>query len=143
MALLAAIVLLALSAALVVGTVSLARAMRRAASTTRALARVETGASRAFGEVLQHWNEQLDSLPAGSGVTVSLDPEAHESEPPLERHAWVAHIANGLYAVTVELCAFDCSHPVARRRVRLWLQQTPGRPSPPPLVTPWAFSDLY
>jgi hypothetical protein len=47
--------------------------------------------------------------------------------------------------VTVELCASDCAHPVAQRRVRLWLQRsaTPGDSARPALVTSWAFSDLY
>lgn len=145
MALLAAIVLLALSSALVVGTVSSARALRRAATTTRARARVETGVARAFGEVLQHWNGQLDSLAAGAGIAVPLDTEPLESGRSLERRARVAHVGNGLYALTVDLCAYDCAHPVAQRRARLWLQRSPapGDSSPPVLVTPWAFSDLY
>src|SRR5690242_14733944 len=105
MALLAAILLLALSSALVVGAVSLSRALRRAATTTRARARVETGAVRAFGEVLQHWNGRLDSLPAGASVAVALDTEMTEAGRPLVRQARVAHVANGLYAVTVDLCA--------------------------------------
>lgn len=143
MALLAAILLLALSTALVVGTVSVARALRRAAITSSARARVESGAARAFGEVLQHWSGELDSLPARAAVAVPLDTEVSDAWPPLEHRARVSHVGNGLYAVTVDLCAFDCAHPIARRRARLWLQRPPGDSAPPRPVTPWAFSDLY
>jgi hypothetical protein len=145
MALLAAIVLLALSTALVVGTFSLAHALRRAALSSVLRARVDEGVARAFGEVLQGWSPALDSLVPGGSATVALPPEPLAAGPPLQRRARVEHVTNGLYAITVDLCAYDCAAPLAQRRARLWLQRgaAAGQPIPPQLVTPWAFVDLY
>jgi len=145
MALLAAIVLLALSTALVVGTFSLGRSLRHAGSTTSARVRVDEGVARALGEVLQGWSAVLDSLPVGDSRMVALPAEPLDAGPPLERHARVQHVTNALYAVTVQLCAFDCSAPIAQRRARLWLQRnaSAGHSAAPPLVTPWPFVDLY
>lgn len=152
-ALLAALVLLALSAALATATFSAAHAVRRAARTSRARARVETGVRRAFGEVLTGWSAALDSIPVGRSVDVALDVEPAEAGPPLVRHARVERVTAVLYAVTVDLYAFDREHPLARRRARLWLErqasatESPGAVAaalaPPVVVTPWAFADLY
>jgi hypothetical protein len=145
MALLAAIVLLAMSTALVVGTFSLARALRRAATSNVARTRVEEGIWRAFGDALQGWSVALDSLPAGGSIALALPGEPLDAVPRLQRLARVEHVANGLYAITVELCAYDCAAPLAQRRARLWLQRATaaGQSVPPQLVTPWAFVDLY
>ena len=144
-ALLAAIVMLALASAVVVGTFSLSRALRRAATTTRARARVESGVTRALGESLQGWNSGFDSLPAGTSVAVLLSTDTLEPGLPMTRRARVSHVGMGLYAVGVEICVPDCAHPIAQRRARLWLQRNAADADSvrPALVTPWAFSDLY
>ena len=153
MALLAALVLLALSAALATATFSAAHAMRRASLTALAEVRVETGVRRAFGEVLAAWGTALDTLPVGATVDVVLGVEPSDAGPPIERRAQVQRVADGLYAMTVELRAFTRERPVARRRVRLWLERpaaaapSPADSAPPPgppvLVTLWPFADLY
>jgi hypothetical protein len=152
MALLAALVLLALSAAMATATFSAAHAMRRAARTTRARDRVETGVWRAFGEVIIGWTATLDSIPVGSHVDVPLPSEPADAGPPLVRRARVGRVAEGLYAVTVDLRAFTRERPLARRRARLWLERmdmggppgdTPAPVTPPVVVTHWAFVDLY
>ena len=149
MALLAALVLLALSAALATGTFSAARAMRRAAITTGARVRVEIGVRRAFAELLTGWSAAQDSIPVGSGVNVALEAEPAEAGPPLVRRARVDRVSERLYSITVELYAFSRERPVARRRARLWLERpaavngVPGALTPPAIVTPWAFGDLY
>lgn len=144
-ALLAATVLLALGSALVVGTFSLSRALRRAAITTRARARVETGVTRALGEVLQAWSAVFDSLPAGASVAVTLGADTLDPGLPLRRRVSVSHVELDLYAVTVDVCAIDCAHPLAQRRARLWLRRpmVAGDSAAPAPVTSWAFSDLY
>lgn len=144
-ALLAATVLLALASALVVGTFSLSRALRRAAATTRARARVETGVTRAFGEVLQGWSVRLDSLPAGASVAATLGADTLDPGLVLRRRVSVSHVDHDLYAVTVDVCALDCAHPLAQRRARLWLRRSlvAGDSAPPAPVTSWALSDLY
>ena len=151
-ALLAALVLLALSAALATATFSAAHAMRRAALTARARVRVDTEVRRAFAEVLAHWSAGLDTMPIGTGVEVPLDSEPASASPPLVRSGRVQRVADGLYAVTVDLRAFASDHPLARRRARLWLERPPGSPPPsgfpavsppPPVVTPWGLDDLY
>lgn len=151
-ALLAALVLLALSAALSIATFSAAHAMRRAARTARTRARVEMEVRRAFAEVLVQWSAALDTMPVGSGVAVTLDSEPPGAGQPLLRSARVDRVADGLFAVTVDVRAFTSAHPLARRRGRLWLERPPmsappsappGAPPPPPLVTPWPFADLY
>jgi hypothetical protein len=147
-----ALVLLALSAALATATFSAARALRRAALTTRLRARVEVGVQRAFGEVLAAWTPALDTMPVGSGVEVALPPEPADAGPPLLRHARVVRMAEGLYAVTVDLSAVTSQRVLARRRARLWLERpvpgdstNPGSPpsAAPVVVTEWAFGDLY
>ena len=106
MALLVALVLLALSAALAAATFSAAHAMRRAALTALASVRVETGVRRAFGDVLVTLERSVRYPPGGSCGSRTLHPEPVDAGPPLERRARVAHVADGLYAVTVELFAF-------------------------------------
>lgn len=148
-----ALVLLALCAALAAATFSAAHAMRRAASTALASVRVDSGVRRALGEVLVTWSAALDTLPVSAVVDVTLPPESFDAGPPLERRARVAHVADGLYAVTVELYAFTRTRPAARRRARLWLQRPPGAASSSPdsvsppvrpvVVTLWPFADLY
>lgn len=152
-ALLAALVLLALSAALATATFSAAHAMRRAAFTALTSARVETGVRRAFGEVLATWTAALDTLPVGGAVDIVLGAEPLDAGPPLERRARVQRVQEGLYAVTVELCAFSRERPVARRRARLWLERpAAAAPSPADSVSPlvplarvthWPLADLY
>lgn len=153
MALLFALVLLALSAALATATFSAARAVRRAALTTQARARVHAGVRRAFAEVLAGWSVALDTMPIGSRVDVPLAPEPADAGLPLIRGAKVERVTAERYAVTVDLRAFGLERPVARRRARLWLERpVPAAPSPgalpaalapPGIVTPWAFTDLY
>ena len=146
MALLGAMVLLALSAALVTGTFSAARALRRAALLRRAQARVETGVQRAFGEVLAQWSPALDSLPVASGIDLPLDVEPPDAGPPLVRRAHVQHVTDRLFAVTADVRAFGWDHPLAQRRARLWLTRaevTEGAPTSLVPVTPWPFADLY
>ena len=151
-ALLGALVLLALSAALATATFSAARALQRAALVTRARARVEAAIPRAFAEVLAGWNGALDSLVVGGVVEVALGGERATDGPPLGRSARVKRTTERLYAVTVDVRAFGGEHPLARRRARLWLERPAGAQpaplpngasTPPPFVTPWAFSDLY
>lgn len=151
-ALLAALVMLALSAALATATFSAAHAMRRAALTTQARERVETEVRRALGEVLVGWTASLDSIPVGSHADVPLPPEPAESGPPIVRTARVGRVADGLYEITTDVRAFTSVRPLARRRARLWLErrradessgEAPPAAAPPVVVTHWAFVDLY
>ncbi|HEX6600870.1 MAG TPA: hypothetical protein VF034_16265 [Gemmatimonadaceae bacterium] len=152
MALVAALVLLALSAALATATFSASRAMRRAALLTRTRARVEAAVPRAFADVLAGWSAVMDTLPVGDASEVKLASDSAADGPPLGRTAWVNRTTDRLYAITVDIRAFGDDHPLARRHARLWLERPAGaEPSagaggmsyPPPFVTPWAFSDLY
>lgn len=152
MALLGALVLLVLSAALVTATVSAAHAMRRAALSTRARARVEAGVRRAFAEVLVQWSVALDSMPIGAGAYVALDSEPASDGLPLIRTARVERTAGDVYAVTVDVRAFTWDHPLAQRRARLWLERPPvqqgeggadAASTAPQFVTPWGLADLY
>ena len=144
-ALLGAMMLLALASALVVGTFSLARSLRRAAITAHARARAESGVPRALGEVLQGWNPVLDSLTPDGGIAVILGTDTLDAGTPVGRLARVARVGTDLYTITVDVCAYDCAHPIAQRRARLWLRRTtsPADSAGPTVVTPWAFSDLY
>jgi len=153
MALLAALVILALSAAMATATFSAARAVQRAALTTQARVRVDAGVRRAFAEVLAGWSVALDTMPIGSRVTFPLGPEPADAGPSLIRSARVERVTAQRYAVTVDLRAFALERPVARRRARLWLERPlpaaappdvmPAVLAPPVIVTPWAFVDLY
>jgi len=148
MALLAALILLALSAALATAIFSAAQASRRASRTTRARVRVEVGVRRAFAEVLQGWTAALDTLPLGMAARVALDSEPAMDGPPLLRTAQVERVTADFYAITVDLRAFSIDHPMAHRRARLWVERTArdsagGPPIAPLVVTPWGFADLY
>ena len=89
MALVAALALLALSAALATATFSAARAMRRAALLARARARVEAGVPRAFADVLAGWDAAMDTLPVGEVMEVKLASDSVMGGPPLGRTARV------------------------------------------------------
>ena len=119
---------------------------------TRVRARVEAGVPRAFAEVLAGWNPALDSLVVGGVVEIGLASDPAGDGPRVMRAARVERTTDRLYSVTVDLQAIDREYRLARRRARLWLergaagQPSPvagGAPAPPPLVTPWALSDLY
>ena len=150
MALLAALLLLALSAAFATATFSAARAMRRAALAARMRSRVESGVPRAFAELLVGWNGALDTLGVGGVMELALHSDSADG-PPLERTVRVERTTDRLYAVTVDIQAPGGVRPLARRRARLWLERLVAPPPPvgagavppPPFVTPWALSDLY
>lgn len=150
MALLAALLLLALSAAFATATFSAARAMRRAALAARVRSRVESGIPRAFAEVLVGWSAALDTLEVGGVRELALHADSADG-PLLVRTARVERTTDRLYAVTVDIQALGGVRPLARRRARLWLERPVSAPPPagagavlpPPFVTPWALSDLY
>ena len=98
-ALFAALVLLALSAALVAATFSAARARRHAAMVTRVRARVEAGVPRAFAEVLAGWNPALDSLVVGGVVEIGLASDPAGDGPRVMRAARVERTTDRLYSV--------------------------------------------
>ena len=148
MALLMALVLLTLSAALLAGAFAASRGAARSARSTRLIARVDTGARRALGEVVQSWGTQLDELAVGTSAEPALPDEPGETGPALVRNARVRRLTERLYVVSVDVRAFERTMPVARRRALIMLER-PARtdslaPMPRPLpLRRWSVADLY
>lgn len=144
-ALLAALAMLALSAALLAGSFAAARATTRSARTAGITARVETGTRRAFGELLSGWDASLDSLVVGGAAEPVLGADTGAT-PPLVRRARVLRIDDRLFVVTVDVRAFARDRPVAQRRARLLLERPAADTAPasrPVPIRRWSLEDLY
>ena len=118
-ALVAALALLALASALVLGTFGAGRAMSRATATARAAVRADAGARRALAHVVAGWEGSLDSLAVGAVVARSL-PEEGEGAPPLTVSATVRRLYDAVFLVVVDARVTNGSALIARRRYR-WL----------------------
>lgn len=147
-ALLSALALLALSAALLAGSFAAARAMIRSARSTLAVARADTGARRALGELLSGWSPALDSLAVGGVMEAPLEAEPVDARPALIRRARVWRVTDRSYVLSVQVRTFDWSTPTAERRMRLLLERPARVDSTAPLAAPvpvtrWSLADLY
>ena len=148
MALLMALVLLTLSAALLAGAFAASRAAARSARSTRLIARVDTGARRALGEVIQSWTTQLDELPVGASAELTLPDDSGEAGPALVRNARVQRLTERLYVVSVDVCAFERARPAAQRSASIVLERPVRADSVAPMPRPlplrrWSIADLY
>jgi hypothetical protein len=146
--LLSALALLALSAALLAGSFAAARAMIRSARSTLAVARADTGARRAVGELLTGWSPALDSLAVDAVAEPPLAAEPVEARPALIRRARVWRVTDRSYVLSVQVRTFDWSMPTAERRMRLLLERPARVDSAAPLAAPvpvtrWSLADLY
>ena len=122
--------------------------MMQSARTTRAMARAETGAQHAIGEVLSGWRAQYDSLAVGGFVEPSLAPEPLAASPALVRRARVLRITDRVYVISVDVRAFEWAMPIAQRRVRLVLERPVSIDSTAPSAVPvpisrWSVAELY
>jgi hypothetical protein len=118
-ALVAALALLALASALVLGTFGAGRAMSRATANARAAVRADAGARRALARVVAGWEGSLDSMPAGAVVARPLT-EDDERAPPLILSATVRRLSEAVFLIVVDARVTSGSALIARRRYR-WL----------------------
>lgn len=144
-ALVAALALLALASALVVGTFSAGRAMSRATATARAAARADAGARRALARVIAGWDGSLESLPAGATVGRAL-PADDEQTPPLIVSASVRRLRDDVFLVVVDVGATAGPALLARRRYRLLVERpassdTSRRGLAPSVLVAWALDE--
>jgi hypothetical protein len=144
-ALLAALALLALAAALVVGTFGAGRAMSRATVAAHAAARADAGARRALAQALAGWESSLDSLPIGAVVARFLsndDPGA----PPLVVSARIRRLRGDVFLIVTEAKVSVGATLVARRRYRLLVERASAGDTTRRVVTPsplaeWALDE--
>jgi hypothetical protein len=164
-ALVAALALLALSAALLAGAAAIATAMARSVRAERARLEVEAHARHALASVLADWGREADSLPVGRWVERELSPSergAGTGRMSATGRLRIQRLAPGLYAVVVDV-RIGPSPSVARQRLRLLVTRplipvaldsagsSPGdsatvlarvRGAPAPIAR-WSAADLY
>lgn len=122
MALVAALGLMMLAGALLVGTALASVELGRATRTLGAAARAESEVRRGMALVLQAWDAGLDSLPIGASAArpaaaVVVDGVA------VRVRTHVQRLGRGLYAASVAVQIGDSAAPLAARRARLLLRR--------------------
>ena len=155
-ALVAALALLALSAALLVGAATIATALARSARTEHASLAVEAGARHALASVLAAWPD-ADALAVGQGMERELTALeiGGDGRPAMVGMLRVQRLTTSLYAVVVDVRA---GAPVAaRHRLRLLVARAAvtdsvhgdstlsggaSRGAPAPILR-WSAADLY
>jgi hypothetical protein len=161
----AALALLALSAALLAGALAIATAMARSVRSERAALEVEARSRHALASVLAGWGSEADSLPVGGWIERELSPSergAGAGSMPASGRLRMQRLAPGLYAVVVDV-RIGPAPAVARQRLRLLVTRplipialdsaclSPGdsgtvlarvRGAPAPIAR-WSAADLY
>jgi hypothetical protein len=163
-ALVAALALLALSAALLIIALAIAGAQLRSARSERAALDVDARTRHALASVLAGWGGGPDSLADGASVDRALSPGERgvDDGMPSSGTLRIQHLGGGLYAVAVDV-RIGAAPTVARRRLRLLVRRPPvvvavdtsaivpgdsgvavlhGRGPPAPIAR-WSVSDLY
>jgi hypothetical protein len=165
-ALVAALMLLALSAALLIIAVVIAGAQLRAARSERAALDVDARARHALASVLAGWDGGPDSLADGASMDRALslaERGGDDGGMPSSGTLRIQHVGGGLYAVAVDV-SIGTAPTVARERLRLLVRRPPivvaidtstagvpgdtgaalmhGRGPPAPIAR-WSVADLY
>ena len=164
-ALLAALALLALSAALLVIALAISGAQLRSARSERAALDADARARHALASVLGGWEAGYDSLAVGASVERALSPSERGADDGAMTTSGQLHVQRlgvGLYVVAVDV-GIGAAPTVARQRLRLLVRRAPiavaadtsaaairdssdalvlGRGPPTPLAR-WSVADLY
>jgi hypothetical protein len=120
-ALVAALALLALSAALLIGALAISSAQLRSARSERLALESETRARYALAAVLSAWGHDIDSLQVGTGLERALSSAERGPDHggiPSSGGLRVQRLAGGLWAVVVDM-RVGAPPLVARQRLRL------------------------
>lgn len=164
-ALVAALALLALSAALLAGAVAIVTARTRSIRSERAALEADAHARHALAVVLADWGPGTDSLPVGGWVGRELSPRERGGGPggmPSSGRVRLQRLAPGLYAVAVDV-RIGTAPSLARQRLRLLVMRpellvkldSAGAPPgdsgtvrarirrPPVPIARWSAADLY
>ena len=155
-ALVTALALLALSAALLVGAVTIATALARSARTERASLAADASARHALATVLATWGDG-DALAVGQGLERELTVAETGGDPrsPTAGRLRIQRLTTGLFAIAVDVRA-GAPTP-ARLRLRLLvarprvadtvsrdsLAATPTARGVPAPILRWSAADLY
>lgn len=146
--LLAALALLALAAALLVGMASASRRIGRAGRSQAAMLVADAESRRALAGYVATWGASADALPVGGTLVASAASTAGVSSFPVGVRLRLQRLTQSRYVLAVECAVGPDSVIFARRRLRLLLERPTATDStaallPPTPVAVWSFADLY
>ena len=145
--LVAALALLTLAAALIVGASTLARASSRTARVYLATFTAETEARRALASLLASWPAASDTLSVGRTLLVEGSDRA-QGELVSRSALRLLRLSRTTYSLSVDCRVGAWAAPLARRRLRLLLRRAVqvdtlvARDTPRPIAR-WPFDELY
>jgi hypothetical protein len=140
--------LLALAAALLVGTASASSRIVRAGRSRAAMLIADAESRRALGNFVANWSGAADALPVGAALGTNSSSTAGLGAMPVRVRLRLQRLAQLRYALAVECLVGPDSMVLARRRMRVLLARpatvdsTLGTLPPVPVAT-WSFADLF
>jgi hypothetical protein len=148
MALLVAVALLALSAALLVGTFAASTSAMHAERLARSAARADGLARRGLADALGSWTPGDDSLTIGQSNTRLAPQFAADDGVPADGDVRITRVSRMLFAITSEARVGRRGAIAATRRYRLLVERrmndsgvaVPGEPTP---IARWSLYELY
>ena len=148
-AVLVALAFLALGAALLAGSAEAGRSAQRSVQSYEATLLAGTESRAAVAEFVQGWNAALDSIPVGTGLSVTVGPRARgSSEATVMTRVHLHRLTLARFVVTLDCQVGPDSAVRARRRMQILLERPPRQdtmaPMLPPRPTPrWGVADVF
>jgi hypothetical protein len=146
--LLAALALLALAAALLVGTASASSRIARAGRSRAATLVADAESRQALASFVAAWGSSADALPVGGTLVTTTASTASVGAMPVGVRLRLQRLTLTRFVLAVECQVGPGSLILARRRFRLLLERAivtdstvPRRPPAP--VAVWGLADLY
>jgi hypothetical protein len=140
--LLVAIAIMAMGAALLVGSSSAGRSAARAQRSYEASVRAAAESHRVLAALVGGWSAREDSITIGASLATTIT-----AEPTVTTRTRLMRIGERRWVVAVDCQVGPDDAVLARRRLQLLLERPPPRdslaPGPPVLVRPWGLADLY
>lgn len=147
MALVAALALMALSAALLAASFVSATALARATRSATAAARADAGARYALATLGTTWSPSFDSVAVGAVVELPPLADTTAVGPPVLTRRWMRRSAARIFVASVEARVGDGPATLARRRYRVVLERpasdTGAVLAPPRPLRRWSFAELF
>lgn len=148
-ALLIALALLALGAALLVGSAEAGRSAARSVQSHEAALLADAESRVVVAEFMAGWNQSTDSLPVGAGLVATIGPRRRGSSgASVVTRLRLHRLSPARFVVAVDCQVGPDNAVLARRRLQVVLQRpsrsdTTAPMSPPTPIGRWGLTDLY